>query len=106
MRTCCLLCKACCSICYTVRLGHSYGVVTNYGDGGGGASFYPYEAWVDQVLAILKGGGAQKVSTHVLKGGGGWGKRFWTRDFPILYPPLPVINDRSLIKVVQIVFIF
>ena len=23
-------------------------------------------------------------------------KQFWTGGFPILYPPLPVINDRSL----------
>ena len=44
------------------------------------------------VLAILKGAGAQKVSTP-LKGGrekfdpfltGGWRKTFRTRDFPIL----------------------
>ena len=30
------------------------------------------------------------------EGGGGDTYSFWTRNFPILKPSLPVINDRSL----------
>ena len=39
----------------------------------------------------LLGGPARKVLA-CLEGGG----EFRTRDFPILWPPLPVINDQSL----------
>ena len=59
--------------------------------------------WKLEVLAILwrarvkfplfKRGGCEKFYP-VLRGGGR--KEFRTRDFPILKPPLPVINDQSL----------
>ena len=34
-----------------------------------------------------------------LEGGGGGHKKFWIRNFPILLPPLTVINDQPLIVI-------
>ena len=50
---------------------------------------YPYEkcVWggggIKKVLAMLEGGGAQKVVGHETSWGGG-GNKFWTHNFPIL----------------------
>ena len=41
------------------------------------------------MFPLIKRGGAKSLD---------WGghKKFWTRDFPILLHPLPVINDQSV----------
>ena len=57
--------------------------------GGGGGGVHPFKKRVM--------GAARKVKPS-LEGGGGV-QKFWTPDFPMLYPPpphLPVFNDRSL----------
>ena len=50
--------------------GRSKGLVTNYGEGGGGVKLYPYE----------KGGGAEKVLA-MLKGEGY--NKFWGRFYGV-----------------------
>ena len=58
------------------RLNIHKGLVTNYGEGGGGykmgggdVKFYPYEkGGAEKVLAMLKGGGAQQVLGYFLCG--------------------------------------
>ena len=74
----------------------------SHAERGGGQHFEVVLTRDIEVLAIVKGGAK---SFHPLKGGGvkgftlsEWGgghNKFWTRDFPILYP-LRIINDRSL----------
>ena len=74
--------------------------------------FYSYKEWGEgttsfwvvltrglEVLSILVGGGGRKKFLLFRRGGGrkefypvlrGWGRKmFWTRDFPILWPPSP-----------------
>ena len=67
--------------CYAVAWNFSHIV------GGGGCEQFP----------LFKRGGGREKFYPVLRGGGR--KKFLIRDFPILKPPPPVINDQSLILI-------
>ena len=67
------------------------GLVTNYGEGGGGyktgwgnVKFYPFEK------------GRRKKLYPVLEGGGGGAQQVSDPRFSHIVPPLPIINDQSL----------
>ena len=62
-------------------------------------SFTPMKRGSGKVLAMLKGGGVRK-GFHSLKGrgGGGGAKKIRPTICPFCSPPLPVINDQSLME--------